>query len=138
MAKTKLAHDTLMAVCTGLEARYGKRKQPPPADFIQNLIHQILEVGASEKDATSALERIAAEYIDWNDMRVAGVRELMDIPVFHDDQHGTAIITAAGLVNALFVTGRDIKTTKVVVNGAGSAPRRDDAADADSLDMTRI
>jgi len=49
------------------------------------------------------------------------LRELMDIPVFHDDQHGTAIITAAGLVNALYLTGRDIKTTKLVVNGAGAA-----------------
>jgi malate dehydrogenase (oxaloacetate-decarboxylating)(NADP+) len=49
------------------------------------------------------------------------LRELMDIPVFHDDQHGTAIITAAGLINALYLTGRDIKTAKMVVNGAGSA-----------------
>jgi malate dehydrogenase (oxaloacetate-decarboxylating)(NADP+) len=49
------------------------------------------------------------------------LRELMDIPVFHDDQHGTAIITAAGLLNALYLTGRDIKKTKVVVNGAGAA-----------------
>jgi malate dehydrogenase (oxaloacetate-decarboxylating)(NADP+) len=49
------------------------------------------------------------------------LRELMPIPVFHDDQHGTAIITAAGLINALFLTGRDIRKTKVVVNGAGAA-----------------
>src|ERR1700704_1385869 len=49
------------------------------------------------------------------------LRELMDIPVFHDDQHGTAIITAAGLINALQLTGRNIGTTKLVVNGAGSA-----------------
>ncbi|MAM69470.1 MAG: NADP-dependent malic enzyme [Rhodospirillaceae bacterium] len=49
------------------------------------------------------------------------LRELMDIPIFHDDQHGTAIISAAGFLNALDLTGRDIKTTKLVVNGAGSA-----------------
>jgi malate dehydrogenase (oxaloacetate-decarboxylating)(NADP+) len=49
------------------------------------------------------------------------LRELLDIPVFHDDQHGTAIIAAAGLINALALTGRDIKTTKLVCNGAGSA-----------------
>ncbi|MFL5217452.1 MAG: malic enzyme-like NAD(P)-binding protein, partial [Microvirga sp.] len=49
------------------------------------------------------------------------LRELMDIPVFHDDQHGTAIIAAAGLINALHLTGRDIATTKLVVNGAGAA-----------------
>src|SRR6266852_364640 len=49
------------------------------------------------------------------------LRELMDIPVFHDDQHGTAIITAAALINALNLTGRKAQDTKVVVNGAGSA-----------------
>ena len=49
------------------------------------------------------------------------LRELMDIPVFHDDQHGTAIIAAAGLINALALTGRDFKTTKLVCNGAGAA-----------------
>ena len=49
------------------------------------------------------------------------LREIMDIPVFHDDQHGTAIIAAAGLINALEVTGRDMKDAKLVCNGAGSA-----------------
>jgi malate dehydrogenase (oxaloacetate-decarboxylating)(NADP+) len=49
------------------------------------------------------------------------LRELLDIPVFHDDQHGTAIIAAAGLINALDLTGRDIKSTKLVCNGAGAA-----------------
>ena len=49
------------------------------------------------------------------------LRELMDIPVFHDDQHGTAIIAAAGLINAIDLTGRDIATTKFVCNGAGAA-----------------
>jgi len=49
------------------------------------------------------------------------LKELMNIPVFHDDQHGTAIIAAAGLINALELTGRELKTIKLVVNGAGSA-----------------
>ena len=49
------------------------------------------------------------------------LRELMDIPVFHDDQHGTAIIAAAGILNAMQLTGRDIKSTKLVCNGAGAA-----------------
>ena len=49
------------------------------------------------------------------------LRELMDIPVFHDDQHGTAIISAAGVINALHLTGRKIADIKVVVNGAGAA-----------------
>lgn len=49
------------------------------------------------------------------------LKELMPIPVFHDDQHGTAIICLAGFINALHITGRDIATTKVVVSGAGAA-----------------
>src|SRR6202041_886731 len=49
------------------------------------------------------------------------LRELMDIPVFHDDQHGTAIIAAAGLMNALDLTGRSAKKVKMVVNGAGAS-----------------
>ncbi len=51
----------------------------------------------------------------------ATLRERMNIPVFHDDQHGTAIIAAAGLLNALEITGRRIKDIKVVMNGAGAA-----------------
>jgi len=49
------------------------------------------------------------------------LRERMNIPVFHDDQHGTAIITAAGLINACFLTNRKLAEIKVVVNGAGAA-----------------
>jgi malate dehydrogenase (oxaloacetate-decarboxylating)(NADP+) len=49
------------------------------------------------------------------------LRELMDIPVFHDDQHGTAIISAAGVINACHLTGRKFSDMKVVVNGAGAA-----------------
>lgn len=49
------------------------------------------------------------------------LREMMDIPVFHDDQHGTAIIAAAGLINACDLTGRKLKDVKIVVNGAGAA-----------------
>ena len=49
------------------------------------------------------------------------LREIMDIPVFHDDQHGTAIVAAAGLINACHLTGRDLRETKLVVNGAGAA-----------------
>ena len=49
------------------------------------------------------------------------LRELMDIPVFHDDQHGTAIVAAAGLINACHLTGRNLRETRLVVNGAGAA-----------------
>ena len=49
------------------------------------------------------------------------LKELLDIPVFHDDQHGTAIFVLAGIINALKVTGKDKETCRIVVNGAGSA-----------------
>ena len=51
----------------------------------------------------------------------ARLKELLDIPVFHDDQHGTAIVVLAGIINALKVTGKKKEDCKVVVNGAGSA-----------------
>lgn len=49
------------------------------------------------------------------------LQELVDIPVFHDDQHGTAIVVSAAAINALKLTGRDFKDIKVVINGAGAA-----------------
>jgi malate dehydrogenase (oxaloacetate-decarboxylating)(NADP+) len=49
------------------------------------------------------------------------LQELLDIPVFHDDQHGTAIISAAGLINACHITGRDLAEVRVVLNGPGAA-----------------
>ncbi|WFL78881.1 NADP-dependent malic enzyme [Altererythrobacter arenosus] len=49
------------------------------------------------------------------------LRERMNIPVMHDDQHGTAIIAAAGLINAIHLTGRDIRDCRMVVNGAGAS-----------------
>ena len=49
------------------------------------------------------------------------LQELLDIPVFHDDQHGTAIISAAGLINACAITGRELKDVKIVLCGAGAA-----------------
>ena len=49
------------------------------------------------------------------------LKELMDIPVFHDDQHGTAVICAAGLLNALYISGKKIEDVRIVLNGAGAA-----------------
>ena len=49
------------------------------------------------------------------------LKEILDIPIFHDDQHGTAIITTAALINALDISGKSIKDIKVVVNGAGAS-----------------
>ncbi len=49
------------------------------------------------------------------------LKEMMDIPVFHDDQHGTAVICAAGLINALHISGKKIEDCRIVLNGAGAA-----------------
>ena len=49
------------------------------------------------------------------------LKEKLDIPIFHDDQHGTAIITLAALINALDISGKSIKDIKIVVNGAGAS-----------------
>ncbi|MBI4856244.1 MAG: NAD-dependent malic enzyme [Acetobacterium woodii] len=49
------------------------------------------------------------------------LKEICDIPIFHDDQHGTAVVTLAAVLNAAKLTGKDVKTMKVVMNGAGSA-----------------
>ena len=49
------------------------------------------------------------------------LKEILDIPVFHDDQHGTAIITTAALINALDISKKSIKNIKIVVNGAGAS-----------------
>ena len=49
------------------------------------------------------------------------LREVLDIPVFHDDQHGTAIITTAALINALDISNKKIHKAKIVINGAGAS-----------------
>jgi malate dehydrogenase (oxaloacetate-decarboxylating)(NADP+) len=90
-----------------------------------------LEVDTEDVDAFVACVRLLGPTfggINLEDIRAPGcfiieqqLREAMDIPVFHDDQHGTAIIAAAGLINALDVTGRTLQDTKLVINGAGAA-----------------
>ncbi|MFO1150749.1 MAG: NADP-dependent malic enzyme [Alsobacter sp.] len=90
-----------------------------------------LEVGTEDPDAFIAAVRYLGPSfggINLEDIKAPEcfiieekLREMMDIPVFHDDQHGTAIIAAAGILNAMQLTGRDIKTTKLVCNGAGAA-----------------
>lgn len=69
----------LMDVCETLEERYGRRKQQKFDDFIEALVYQILELGVQEAPAKAALKRLHDEYIDWNDMRVASVREIEDV-----------------------------------------------------------
>ena len=51
------------------------------------------------------------------------LKEELDIPVFHDDQHGTAVVTTAALINALKLVGKKVESLKVVVSGAGAAAR---------------
>ncbi|MBA2481460.1 MAG: hypothetical protein H0V44_12420 [Planctomycetes bacterium] len=69
----------LMKVCETLEDRYGRRKIQKFTDFIEALVYQILELGVQEATAKAALKRLHEEYTDWNDMRVASVREIEDV-----------------------------------------------------------
>jgi malate dehydrogenase (oxaloacetate-decarboxylating)(NADP+) len=90
-----------------------------------------LEIGTTDVDEFIAAVRYLAPSfggINLEDIKAPDcfvieerLRELMDIPVFHDDQHGTAIISTAGVINALHLTGRKLSDIKVVVNGAGAA-----------------
>ncbi|MEZ5670632.1 MAG: NADP-dependent malic enzyme [Alphaproteobacteria bacterium] len=90
-----------------------------------------LEVGTEDVDAFIAAVRYLGPSfggINLEDIRAPDcfiieqqLREMMDIPVFHDDQHGTAIVSAAGLINAVQLTGRSMDQIRIVSNGAGAA-----------------
>ena len=93
----------------------------------------VFDIEVAEKDPEKfceAVERIAPTFggINLEDIKAPEcfyiedrLKRTLDIPVMHDDQHGTAIISAAGLKNALEVNGKDISKVKIVVNGAGAA-----------------
>ena len=93
----------------------------------------VFDIEVAEKDPEKfceAVEKIAPTFggINLDDIKAPEcfyieerLKRTLDIPVMHDDQHGTAIISAAGLKNALEVIGKDIKKVKIVVNGAGAA-----------------
>lgn len=93
----------------------------------------VFDIEVAEKDPEKfceAVEKIAPTFggINLEDIKAPEcfyieerLKKNLDIPVMHDDQHGTAIISAAGLKNALEVNGKDIKEVKIVVNGAGAA-----------------
>ena len=93
----------------------------------------VFDIEVAEKDPEKfceAVEKIAPTFggINLEDIKAPEcfyieerLKRTLDIPVMHDDQHGTAIISAAGLKNALEVIGKDIKKVKIVVNGAGAA-----------------
>jgi endonuclease III len=83
MAKPAGTHDDLTAdllkVCDALEERYGRRKHQAYEDVIEALCSQILELGVPEKQSREATKRLRDEFIDWNDMRVATIREIEDV-----------------------------------------------------------
>ena len=93
----------------------------------------VFDIEVAEKDPEKfceAVEKIAPTFggINLEDIKAPEcfyieerLKKTLDIPVMHDDQHGTAIISAAGLKNALEVAGKDIAKVKIVVNGAGAA-----------------
>lgn len=93
----------------------------------------VFDIEVDEKDPVKfceAVEKIAPSFggINLEDIKAPEcfyieerLKQTLDIPVMHDDQHGTAIISAAGLKNALEVAGKDIAKVKIVVNGAGAA-----------------
>ena len=93
----------------------------------------VFDIEVAEKDPEKfceAVEKIAPTFggINLEDIKAPEcfyienrLKQTLDIPVMHDDQHGTAIISAAGLKNALEVNGKDIAKVKIVVNGAGAA-----------------
>jgi endonuclease III len=69
----------LMRVCEALEVRYGRRKHAPVEDVIEALVSQILELGVPEKSSREAMKRVRDEFLGWNDMRVATIREIEDV-----------------------------------------------------------
>ena len=93
----------------------------------------VFDIEVAEKDPEKfceAVERIAPTFggINLEDIKAPEcfyiedrLKKTLDIPVMHDDQHGTAIISAAGLKNAMEVIGKDIRKVKIIVNGAGAA-----------------
>jgi len=85
---------------------------PNPDDFINVVKHLGPSFGALNLEDIKGPDCFYVE---------AKLKELMDIPVFHDDQHGTAIVCLAGLINACIIYKKDIKDLKIVCNGAGAA-----------------
>ena len=93
----------------------------------------VFDIEINEKDPEKLIEIVKAISPTFGGINLEDIKgpecfeiekaliESCDIPVFHDDQHGTAIIASAGLMNAAEITGRKLEDTKVVVNGAGAA-----------------
>ena len=92
-----------------------------------------IDIEVDETDPQKFIEIVKKIAVSWGGINLEDIKapecfiiedelkECLDIPVFHDDQHGTAIVTVAGLINAAYITDRKIENLKVVVNGAGAA-----------------
>ncbi|WPX95992.1 NADP-dependent malic enzyme [Candidatus Bandiella euplotis] len=92
-----------------------------------------IDIEVDETDPEKFVEIVKSIAVTWGGINLEDIKapecfiiedklkECLNIPVFHDDQHGTAIVTAAGLINALHITKRKIEDVKIVVNGAGAA-----------------
>ena len=92
-----------------------------------------IDIEVDETDPQKFIEVVKKIAVSWGGINLEDIKapecfiieeelkKSLDIPVFHDDQHGTAIVTAAGLINATHITDRKIENLKVVVNGAGAA-----------------
>lgn len=92
-----------------------------------------IDIEVDSKDAEKIIETVRAISVSFGGINLEDIgapdcfiieqrlKEICDIPVFHDDQHGTAIVTAAGIINAAHITGRQLSDLKIVANGAGSA-----------------
>ncbi|OYX46133.1 MAG: NADP-dependent malic enzyme [Alphaproteobacteria bacterium 32-64-14] len=92
-----------------------------------------IDIEVDEKDPQKFIDCVRAIGATWGGINLEDIkapecfiieselREMLDIPVFHDDQHGTAIIATAGLINACEITGRKLSDCKVVISGAGAA-----------------
>ena len=112
--KNPLTKDLLTA-CEQLEERYGQRRALPHGDFIESLLFQILDLGASEKASRDALARLKTEYVDWNDMRVASVREIEDVlgARFPDVRNKAEDVKAA--LAALYTAFRKLELDKTTI-----------------------
>jgi len=131
---------TLLPSITGLEARAPRLPRPSMAVMegksvlfkrFADVDSIDIEVTATDPDEViTVVKNIGVTFggINLEDIKSpecfrieTELQELLDIPVFHDDQHGTAIISAAGLINACKITGRELKNVKLVLCGAGAA-----------------
>jgi len=115
MAKaSSITRSRLMKVSDQLEKRYGRRKPPPFDDFIECLVYQILEVGIGERTAKDAVKRIKSEYVDWNDMRVATIREIQDILGPNFDRCRERAEDLSSLLADLYTAFRSMELDEIV------------------------